>query len=92
MAYDIIYDMGSNNSKPLFAKVSQNDSVKKDEKISFREAYFIDTEPYRLSVRGYNDDETNDHSPIIRIGILPPQVVAPWLSTYEERIRAALGG
>jgi hypothetical protein len=61
------------------------------ETISFREHHAITTEPYLLQAYYYNEDDTYDHEIIVRLGILPVSVVAPWLQSYNERLLAALG-
>lgn len=61
------------------------------EVISFREHHPLSEAPYSLQAYHYNTDDTYDHTIIIRIGILPDYVIAPWLLSYDERLRAALG-
>lgn len=60
--------------------------------ISFREFIPVITEPYEFQAYTWNEDDTYDHYLIIRIGILPVNVAAPWLMSFTERIKAALGG
>ena len=62
-----------------------------DEVISFREHRPLLTEPYSLELWHFNTDDTYNHSITVRIGILPVNVIAPWLLSYDERIAAALG-
>lgn len=59
--------------------------------ISFREFIPVLIAPFLLTAYTWNLDDTYEHEVIIRIGILPPEVVAPWLMTYQERIQAAMG-
>ena len=49
-------------------------------------------EPYELQAYTWNTDDTYDHLIIIRIGILPVHVAAPWLMSFDERIHSILGG
>lgn len=61
------------------------------ETISFRESHALLFEPWELHVKTYNLDDTYSHTVHVRIGILPPEVVAPWLQSYNERVLAAIG-
>jgi len=65
--------------------------ISDDETISFREHYELIEEPFELYSVGYTMDDTYDHTIVLRIGILPVYILAPWLQSYDERIRAALG-
>jgi hypothetical protein len=60
--------------------------------IRFREFIPVLHEPYQFTAYTWNDDDTYDHILIIRLGILPIAVIAPWLLTFEERLESALGG
>ena len=60
--------------------------------ITFREHIPILYEPFELQAYTWNEDETFDHMVIIRIGILPVHVAAPWLLSFDERIKSILGG
>jgi hypothetical protein len=62
-----------------------------NERISFREHHPMLYEPFELQAITWNNDETYYHSIIIRIGILPVRVLAPWLLSYEERYLQTLG-
>ena len=59
--------------------------------ISFKEHLPLLFEPFELQAFTYNLDETYEHEIIIRIGILPVHVLAPWLLPFDERIKAAMG-
>ena len=59
--------------------------------ISFREHIPLLYEPFELEAYTYNLDDTFEHSCILRIGILPVHVIAPWLTSYDDRIKAATG-
>jgi len=59
--------------------------------ISFREHIPFITEPFELQAYTWNLDDTYAHIIIIRVGVLPVHVVAPWLLPYDERVQAALG-
>ena len=60
--------------------------------ISFREFIPVLTEPLEFQALTWNTDDTYAHLLIIRIGILPVNVAAPWLMSFDERIKSALGG
>lgn len=59
--------------------------------ISFREFIPILIAPYQFVAYTWNEDDTYDHTIIIRLGVLPPRVVAPWLLSYEDQLASALG-
>jgi hypothetical protein len=59
--------------------------------ISFREHLPFLTAPYELNVITFSVDDTYSHAIVVRVGVLPVQVLAPWLLSYDERVRAALG-
>jgi len=61
------------------------------ETLSFREHLPLMTDPYVLTAYLVNIDDTFAHTITFRLGILPVEVVAPWLLSYEERLAAALG-
>jgi hypothetical protein len=63
-----------------------------DETISYREHLPLFYEPFSLQGFFYNEDDTYDHTITIRIGILPPEVIAPWLMSYENKLISILGG
>lgn len=42
-----------------------------DARISFAEELEIKEPPFELSVRGWNEDDTFDHTPIIRVSLIP---------------------
>ena len=60
--------------------------------INFREFIPMLTEPYAFQAYTWNTDDTYDHLVIIRLGILHPRIIAPWLLSFEERIESLLGG
>jgi len=62
-----------------------------DETISFREHYELITDPYILTARLYNLDDTFEHTITVRIGILPVTILSPWLLPYSEQLQAVLG-
>jgi hypothetical protein len=80
---DAIHQIAPYNTDEDFASDNVN--------ISYREFLPLLFEPYIMTVFTWNLDDTYEHSVIIRIGILPPAVLAPWLLSYEERIKAAMG-
>lgn len=60
--------------------------------ISFREFIPVLTEPFLLKASTWNEDDTHSHRVILRVNILPPRLVAPWLLSFEEQIASVLGG
>jgi len=60
--------------------------------ISFREFIPVLTEPYEFQAYTWNTDDTYAHIVIIRLGILHPRIIAPWLLTFEERLESLMGG
>jgi hypothetical protein len=75
----------------LFPYNASEDFASDNETISFREFIPALIEPYILTAHTWNLDDTYAHLIIIRIGILTPEIIAPWLMTYQERIQAAMG-
>ncbi len=59
------------------------------ETISFREYVALNAEPYELQTITWNDDETYDHTIIVRLGILRKQIIAPWLINWREKFNTA---
>jgi len=55
--------------------------------IEFRDFFEITQKPYRLKLVGWNLDDTYQHTPIIRIGILPKKYLLP-IGAVEGVIRA----
>lgn len=60
------------------------------ETISFREHLPILEAPYTIQIRGINYDDTFNHTITVRLGILPLEILAPWLLPYEQRVLNAL--
>jgi len=60
--------------------------------ITFREHIPHLVEPFELQAYTWNLDDTYEHIIIIRVGILPVYVAAPWLLSFDERIHSILGG
>lgn len=59
--------------------------------ISFREYLPLLSVPYELQAYTWNLDDTYAHLVIVRIGILPVSVAAPWLMSFADKIKNALG-
>ena len=59
--------------------------------ISFREHIPHLIEPYELQAYTWNLDTLYAHTVIVRIGVLPVHVAAPWLLSFDERIKSILG-
>jgi len=55
------------------------------DKISYREHYELEAEPYDLQAYTWLEDATYQHSCIVRIGILPRRILTPWLTKWWER-------
>jgi hypothetical protein len=81
--YDAIHQIWPTNTDMYF--------FSDDETISFQEHYPLLVDPYTLQAHCINIDDTFQHTIGIRIGILPPEVIAPWLLNYDKRILNALG-
>ncbi|KKK64703.1 hypothetical protein LCGC14_2981530 [marine sediment metagenome] len=60
--------------------------------ISFRDFINFQEPPFDLTAFTWNTDTANDHFIIIRIGILPARIAAPWLQTLTERLASVFGG
>lgn len=60
--------------------------------VRFREFIKSLEEPFQLTAYTWNEDDTYEHTVFIRIGILPPAVVAPWLMSYAERLALMITG
>ena len=82
--YDNTHQVWPSNPDGYF----QSDS----EIISFREHLPFITDPYELNIYTFSVDDTYQHAITVRVGILPVRVLAPWLLSYDDRVRAALGG
>jgi len=57
--------------------------------IAFREHLYLKEEPYELIVYTWNDDDTHDHTLVIRLGILRLKYIAPWLLSWREKITSS---
>ena len=55
--------------------------------------YFPIGAPAELELRTWNLDETYDHTIFVTIGILPPEMVAPWqsLDKLTEQLKLIIG-
>jgi len=80
---DALHQVAPYNTDENFASDNLN--------ISFREFIPFLKPPFELSAYTWNLDDTFDHVVLIRIGILPPSVIAPWLQSYADRMLAAMG-
>ena len=56
--------------------------------ISFRENVEITDDPRGIWIHSWNLDEDNDHTVLVRIGILPKAILTPWLLTWQEKVAA----
>lgn len=56
--------------------------------ISFRDFIPVLVEPYEFQAFTWNTDDTFNHLVIIRIGVLPVNVAAPWLMTLDDRLKS----
>ena len=54
------------------------------EAISFEEYLSMDVDPYELTVKTWNLDDTYDHHCIVRVGILRPGETMPVSLVYDE--------
>ena len=60
--------------------------------ISFRDFIPLLEAPYELNAFTWNTDTANAHLVIVRIGILPSRIIAPWLQSLTERLTSVFGG
>lgn len=60
--------------------------------IRFRDFIPILEPPFEFVADTWNTDDTYEHLVIIRLGILPVSVIAPWLTPFSERLQALLEG
>ena len=81
---DAIHQIFPYNTDENFASSNVN--------IRFREFIPLLEEPYQLDAFTWNEDDTYEHLVIIRIGILPAKVIAPWVLSFEERLESIFGG
>ena len=51
--------------------------------ISFRDHYKLLSEPYQLTLSGWNEDDTYPHTITFRFGLLPPYILEPWLALTQ---------
>lgn len=80
---DALHQVWPFNSDADFASHNVN--------ISFREFIPVLVEPFEFQAYTWNLDDTYAHSVIIRLGILHPRVIAPWMLSFTERIDSLLG-
>lgn len=80
---DALHQVWPYNSDSSFSSHNVN--------ISFREFIPVLVEPFEFQAYTWNLDDTYDHTVIIRIGILHPRIIAPWLLPFDERIESLLG-
>lgn len=60
--------------------------------ISFRDYIPHLEPPFELTAYTWNTDTVNDHFIIIRIGVLPENIVTPWLQSLTSRLQSVFGG
>jgi len=73
---DALHQVWPTNPDQSFA--SDND------KISFKESLDLDFEPFELQVYTWLEDAAHSHTCIVRVGILPFEVMNPWVDVLEE--------
>lgn len=84
--------LGINRAETQFFPYNADGDFSSDnDSFSFREHIPLLAAPYQLEAYTYNLDTVYDHLVIIRLGILPPEVVAPWLLPFTDRLRQLLG-
>lgn len=76
--FDAIHQVWPTNTGTYF--ISDNETI------SYPEHHPILIEPFLLRAKAYNTDDTYEHSITVRIGILPIEVLAPWLQSYDKRL------
>jgi len=75
----------------LFPYNLNSDFASSNTTFSFHEHIPFLNPPFLLSAFTWNLDDTFDHIVIVRIGILPVQVAAPWLLSFTAKVKTALG-
>ena len=60
--------------------------------ITFRDFIPVLVDPYEFQAYTWNTDDTLAHLLIIRIGILPVNVAAPWLMSLDDKLKTIIGG
>ncbi len=60
--------------------------------IQFKDFIPILEPPFEFVAHTWNLDDTYDHLLIVRIGILPASIIAPWLTPFSERLQSLLEG
>jgi len=79
-----------NGSFQLSPKNTDAWHVSNDYVIEHRPYYELFTEPYVLRLVGYNEDDSYDHTPIVRISLIPERELIEYVSprlppvVYEE--------
>lgn len=76
----------------VFPYNTGSDFASDDTNISFREFIPSLVAPFKLKAFTWNLDDTFEHIVTVRLGILPPRVVAPWLLSFDEQVANAFGG
>ena len=82
--FDAIHQVWPSNTGEFFSS--------DDETISYPEHLPLIVEPYLLTAAAYNLDDTFEHTITVRIGILPIEIIAPWMQSYDKRLLNILGG
>jgi hypothetical protein len=59
--------------------------------MSFREFIPMFTEPFEFQAYTWNLDDTYEHLVIIRLGILHPRIIAPWMLPFEDKLQYLFG-
>jgi len=70
----------------VWPSTTGTDFASDGESIIFREHYDLKEDPLELYAFTWNEDDTNAHSIIIRLGILRKMIVSPWLVSWSEKL------
>ena len=81
-----------NNLHQIFPYNTDESFAADNVNISFRDFIPLLIAPFELKAFTWNEDTVNAHVVIIRLGILPSRIIAPWLQSLTERLTSVFGG
>lgn len=59
------------------------------ETISFRTHHPLRAEPYQVEIITWNNDDTHNHTILVRLGLLRKNILTPWLISWREKFASA---
>ena len=81
IACEIFYSVFPTNPEANFAIDNAN--------LEYRTHETLDDAPYQWDAYSWNLDDTHAHACTILVGLLPKNVITPWLLTWQERTAAS---